>query len=430
MTKGNFQDARKRSVVTARNNEPGGFGRQAVTRLRQLARQGCQVAVEAGLPPHRVGWRHCPPESVQSHVARMQAQGRAAEFELIHRREQVTNPLPFTTDDRSSLSRDAGWWGYSMHDVPQRISEETFIATIPDATIVSFVDDRQEYWPAILSRDGRAIDLREIKFRNRHAEVLRSRPAIRRIRRATWICERVYDNHSHWLTAHLPKLCMLQERGELGEVLLPTHLTSTMDASLRMMDLDPAAFSRFEPGECLHVEAFTFLGTDRFRPELLQPVRSAIAPRDAPAPQRRIYISRGKAGIRRLANEEEIWPLFRDAGFERVYMEEHDFASQVELMAQTSVLAAPHGAGMTNMMFCPPGAHILEIAWLGFPNPNFYAVACAMGHHYGLVPAEVVASDADPLRRDMTVRTQLVESALAALDRSVESAAGAGTLGL
>ena len=40
--------------------------------------------------------------------------------------------------------------------------------------------------------------------------------------RATWITERVYDNHSHWLTAHLPKLLMLRARGELGDVVLAT----------------------------------------------------------------------------------------------------------------------------------------------------------------------------------------------------------------
>lgn len=350
----------------------------------------------------------------------MRAAGRPAAFETIHPAGAARNPLPVNLHDRNALPADAGWWGYSMYDVPERESGETFIATIPDATLVSYVDEQREFLPAILTCDGKAMNLREIVFRNRHAEVLRERPRPRRIKRATWICERVYDNHSHWLTAHLPKLCLLRERDMLSDVLLPTRLSPAMEASLRLMGLDPAAFARFEPGELLQVEEFTFLSTDRFRPELLRPVREAIAPLGSAAePHRKIYISRGKARMRRLVNEDDIWPVFERAGFERVFMEEMDFPAQVRLMSQTAMLAAPHGAGLTNMMFCPPGAQVVEIAWLGFPNPNFYALASAMGLGYALVPAEPFG-DATPLQRDMVADVEAVQAALDAAERNIQ----------
>src|SRR5690625_7442986 len=77
-------------------------------------------------------------------------------------------------------------------------------------------------------------------------------------------------------------------------------------------------------------------------------------------------------------NEDLIWPLFERDGFERVFTERMSFAEQVRLMQETSVLAAPHGAGLTNMMFCREGTHVIEIADLTFPNPNFYATAAAL----------------------------------------------------
>jgi capsular polysaccharide biosynthesis protein len=83
-----------------------------------------------------------------------------------------------------------------------------------------------------------------------------------------------------------------------------------------------------------------------------------------------------------------------------VLMENLTFEQQVQLMRDTAVLVAPHGAGLTNMMFCPPGAHIVEMADLGFPNPNFYAVASAMRHRYWLVPAEA-CGDVHPLEKDL-----------------------------
>jgi hypothetical protein len=43
---------------------------------------------------------------------------------------------------------------------------------------------------------------------------------------------------------------------------------------------------------------------------------------------------------------------------------------------------------------------------LAFPNPNFYAVASAMGHHYWLIEAETSRSDPRPLERDLWVDSQ------------------------
>ena len=97
-------------------------------------------------------------------------------------------------------------------------------------------------------------------------------------------------------------------------------------------------------------------------------------------------------------------------------MEEYDFEAQVRLMQQTAVLFAPHGAGLTNMMFCPEGADIVEIADLDFPNPNFYALASAMGHRYWLIPAEGVGGG-HPLEKDMTVGPEKIARVLEALER-------------
>lgn len=409
--------------AAAASAEGLGPGRRLAARARRGVREACTIGVRAGLPPSWVGYRHVVPVSAQDHVASMRAKGVAfARCETIHARAVARNPLPFNVADRDLLPADAGWWGYSMRDVPARTSEETFIATIPDARIVPVHDWRGEFFPALLTRDQRALNLREMKFRDAHAAALRRGAPPQRFERATWICERVYDNHSHWLTAHLPKLVLLRDRGALGEVLLPRSPTPAMRASLRMMGLDPDAFRTVDGDRPIEVARLTILGTDRFRPELLRPVREALAP-VAAAPTRRVYVSRERARMRKLANEDEIWPLFEAAGFQRVFMEELDFPRQVRLMSETTVLAAPHGAGLTNMMFCPPGARVLEIAWLGFPNPNFYALASAMGHRWGIVAAQP-RGPGSPLERDMYVDPAAVETALDALARTAAAPAG------
>jgi hypothetical protein len=381
-----------------------------------MLRRMLEAGVDRGLHPSWVGYRYVKRESVQEYFARRGGSAGAGAYETVHPEAVARNPLPRNIVRRDALPDDRGWWGYSFRDVPERTGGETFLARLPDCCVVCYRDPLQngDFYPAILTDDGRALDLREIRFRPSHAAALRRSGSPRRLERATWIAERVYHNHSHWLTAHLPKLLWLRERGALHEVVLPSERTDAIDASLRLLGMDPAEFRTVDTGRPLAVSALTVLGTDRFRPELLQLVPQALGIDDAPPPVRRIFISRAGAARRRLVNEEDAWALLAPAGFERVQMEALTFSQQVALMKQTRVLLAPHGAGLTNMMFCPAGAHVVEMAALSFPNPNFYALASAMRHHYWLVEAEALG-DVHPLEKDLRVDIPALARVVAAL---------------
>ena len=374
-----------------------------------LLRLGAAL-VQRGAPPRWLGYRWVRSETVREHLGRT-GTGR---YETVHEEATAHNPLPRNVTDREALPADRGWWGYSFRDVPERASGETFLATLQGARVVPYVDPDGEFWVGLLTADDRALDLREVHFRVGHAARMRTARAPRRLRRATWVVERVYHNHSHWLTAHLPKLLLLRDRDALADAYLPAPLPPALAASLRLYGMDPDAFPTFDPAEVLEVDELTVLGTDRFRPELLRLVRERCPIPPAPRPDRRVYVSRAKAPRRRLLNEAEVWPLFEREGFERVFMEDLPLEAQVRLMRETAVLAAPHGAGLTNMLFCPEGTHVVEIADLSFPNPNFYAVAAAMGHPYWLVEAEPVGAG-HPLERDLRVRPEAVAEVLAAL---------------
>jgi hypothetical protein len=385
------------------------LARAARRRVRRLARAG----VERGVPPAWFGYRAVPRETLPAYVGRHRGDP-AVRCETVHPPAVARNPLPRTVASADELPADRGWWGYSFRDVPRRASGQTLLATLPDSRITAYLEPvKGDYYPAVLTDDGRALDLREVRFRPGHAAALRRGRSPVRLERATWVLERVYHNHSHWLTAHLPKLLLLRDRDALADVVLPSELTPAMDGSLRMLGLDPDAFRRVDPTRPLEVGELTLLDTDRFRPELLRSVQAAYAV-PGPAPHRRVYISRARAARRRLLGEDELWSLLERHGFERVVMEELAFAEQVALMRETAVLLAPHGAGLTNMVFCPPGAHVVELADLSFPNPNFYALAAALGHPYWLLPATPVGSG-HPLERDLRVDPDAVARVLPGL---------------
>ncbi|MFB0613899.1 glycosyltransferase family 61 protein [Aurantiacibacter poecillastricola] len=357
-------------------------------------------AVRLGLPPAILGNQFRRREPLQTYVEKHADAG--LQLETLYPARQLSNPLPRNVEDRESLSRDGALWGYSIWDVPERKVAATQLATLRDCRFQFFdTPQKGDFFPALLSPGGVSIEAREISYRPGHAKQSDGGQVVHRDR-ATWMIERAYHNHSHWLTAHLPKLILLRDRPELSDLILPSRRTDVVDASMRMLGLEPEDFESFEADKPLHVDDLTLVQADRFDPLHMQAVRTAFANEDSAPPTRKVLISRANSRGRKLLNEEKLWPMLREAGFERILMEDLDFAEQVRLMQETRILMAPHGAGLTNMLFCPPGGHVVELADPGFPNPNFYALSCALDLDYWLVPAKA-SKAAHPLDRDLQV---------------------------
>lgn len=372
---------------------------------RTLRERIIRKAIRMGISPSWFNYRWMEKETMSGFMDRKGLSKEDDFFETIHETKEVKNPLPCNIKDRSELPKDRGWWGYSFRDVPSRTSGETFLATIPDCKVIPCINpDDNQFWVSILNSDKRSLELDQITFRPWHTDVLQSSRSTDYLDEATWFLERVYRNHSHWITAHLPKLLLLKERGELEKVIMPPKelRTPVIEHSLEMIGINPDEFRTFDSNKPLQVGQLTILETDRFRPELLQSVRNTFCLSNPDTPDRRIYISREKAERRKLVNEDQVWPLLEKLGFEKVYMEDLSFSAQVSLMQQSAIVVAPHGAAITNVIFCQPGTHVVEIADLSFPNPNFYALASAMGHHYWILNAEGVG-DMHPLEKDLRI---------------------------
>lgn len=94
----------------------------------------------------------------------------------------------------------------------------------------------------------------------------------------------------------------------------------------------------------------------------------------------RLYVSRGKAS-RRVLNEEQIIPLLEERGFKVILMEDLSFEEQVHICAGSTILIGPHGAGLTNLLYCNADSIIGEIAVEGV-FPFYLGMARQMGHNY------------------------------------------------
>ena len=90
---------------------------------------------------------------------------------------------------------------------------------------------------------------------------------------------------------------------------------------------------------------------------------------------RRIYISRGIASRRHVSNEAALVNLLKSLGFEIVTLEQMKVSDQAQLFQSAAVVVGPHGAGLTNWVFCEPHTKVLEIMHPQAINLMFWTIA-------------------------------------------------------
>jgi capsular polysaccharide biosynthesis protein len=76
---------------------------------------------------------------------------------------------------------------------------------------------------------------------------------------------------------------------------------------------------------------------------------------------RRLYIPRGNATYRRVINEADVVRFLSRLGFEVAVFETLTVRQQAAIMASCEVVVAPHGGGLSNLVFCSPGTKVIEI---------------------------------------------------------------------
>lgn len=81
-------------------------------------------------------------------------------------------------------------------------------------------------------------------------------------------------------------------------------------------------------------------------------------------------------------------------------------ADTAALFSRASIIVAPHGAGLTNMLYSPPGTQIYEFVPLDNPNLCYWHLAEMLGHQYNGIPCPTVDNafhlDIDAIRLLLT----------------------------
>lgn len=96
----------------------------------------------------------------------------------------------------------------------------------------------------------------------------------------------------------------------------------------------------------------------------------------------RIYISREDAHYRKLINEEDVMKVLEPYGFKRIVLGPLSAELKIQIFHSAEVVIGPHGAGLTNIVFCDPGTKIIDIYKPNWLIPAFWIISNHMGLDY------------------------------------------------
>jgi len=237
-----------------------------------------------------------------------------------------------------------------------------------------------------------------------------------------WITDYWSKGYFHWLTDALTRLYVVRDRLDQLTLLLPREFETRdfVKSSLAIFGVKNVEFiQRNEVVECRNLLMPTHTApSGHFRDEVISGVRATLlaAFGESNDARERLYISRRRAGRRRIVNEDELTPVLNKFQFEIVYAEEISFPEQVKLFSRARYLVSNHGAGLTNMLFMREGGSVLELRHVSdYVNNCYFILASALGlkYYYQLCPAE--RDFGEPHTADLVVSPKEMETNLTRL---------------
>jgi len=231
-------------------------------------------------------------------------------------------------------------------------------------------------------------------------------------------------SYYHWTVEFLPKVRAIQQYEQVTG-LRPIVLIEPDPPDWKLESLDLLGIERQQLREWTEGWAqVEHLITSPHRPK--RPDRLVPSPDDIEwvrnqilsnlkieTESKRVYVSRADAENRQVVNEDEVFELLSEYGFESYVLSDLAVAEQARLFASAECIIAPHGAGLTNLVYTRDAA-IIELFLEDVIRPYYYIHAQELGLEYNHLLCERRESnilvDLDELRTCVEKTLEGVES--------------------
>jgi len=351
-------------------------------------RNQCAVSSYLGELPDSLGKKYLSADAL--HLSTGQESSRA----IVHKSETTELPTP------GGLSTNIEW----KYKNKQVVSNETWVDTIDNGS--SWHDGHNT---VVFDCDGGIVESHTMGTPALvNQTVFRSSPQ--------YVSERVFllgarggGNFYHWMTDILPKIGVLLDSGfvfrKSDRFVVPVFnkgfqketLVScgiSLDQVYSVADSSPYFCSselvvpRLTNVMGLHMGKWL---TEFLERNLLVGTQQDEA-YDSSGAAEKIFVSRDPSASngRSIDNIELLNDIFAEKGFSVVYPERLSLVEQARCFNSAKTIFAPHGAGLTNIVFCKPettivefyGAHIAPCYWAisALKRLRYFKEPCAAGH--------------------------------------------------
>lgn len=200
----------------------------------------------------------------------------------------------------------------------------------------------------------------------------------------------------HWMIDILPRLDILRRSG-FPEGEIDWFYVNSMANPFQRQTLEQLGIPRdriLESDRHPHLQA-TRLVVPSFAsplgwatPESIEFLRSHfLSPQSTLSNSpKRLYLSRQTARYRQIINEADLIQCLDKQGFTVITLDEYNVQEQAQLFANAEVIVAPHGAALTNLVFCQPQTTVLELFSPNYIRYYYWSICqyLKLNHYYAI----------------------------------------------
>lgn len=290
------------------------------------------------------------------------------------------------------MESDADWEIVRPEYVVLR-AEDATIRLIPDAPVIfdkqgRVIDDySSEYWPLLHFYEDAEAALQIAPLQLDGAALV--------------LIDDVWGaNYCHWLADWLPRASLVDRRLDQTYVLTCPLTSKFQQETLLACGFSPEKIIPMEPWSAVRATELivppyisevihpSFRGS-KWAMSFVKDVLPPSVPQDGQTEfPERLYLSRGDAPGRRIVNELEFTRLLERYGYTPVTLSGRSVNEQAGLFNSAKFIIAMHGAGLTNILFCPSTTRIVEIFAETYGTLSFWILAASAGNPYATYVAD------------------------------------------
>jgi len=209
-----------------------------------------------------------------------------------------------------------------------------------------------------------------------------------RVERAIALWSHPFKGYYHWTIEVLPKICACLERWGPGlggrTLVFPRSYRAYEKEGLALLGISEEQTLDTTPG--LNVEADSIAivpAPNWFRPiPNLDLLRKRLLPHAEGDGPRRLYLSRTGLPRRTCPNERELWDLLQPLGFTLIPEQARTVRQQIGLFRNAEMILSLHGSAMTNIVWSPRDALVIELASRRYAPEYFPNLTRSLGQRY------------------------------------------------